>query len=254
MNRLHNIFMLLGAAVLVAACQQQDAGTASESADVTLETSEQRLSYGVALNLGRSMANDGMPVDFDAFVLGLRDALDGNEQRLSQEVIRDEMIAFQERATAAAEAQRSAAADANSAASTAFLMENASREGVMTTESGLQYEVLEEGDGATPGPGDSVEVHYRGTLINGQQFDSSYDRGEPVTFGLSQVIPGWTEGLQLMTVGSKYKLFVPSELGYGPAGAGELIGPNAALVFEVELLDIPSQSAEADGEDDSAEG
>jgi FKBP-type peptidyl-prolyl cis-trans isomerase len=114
----------------------------------------------------------------------------------------------------------------------------------MTTESGLQYEVVEAGDGASPGPEDSVEVHYRGTLIDGTEFDSSYARGEPVTFGVNQVIPGWTEALQLMQVGSKYKLFIPSELAYGPGGAGNRIGPNATLVFEVELLDVPSQAAE----------
>jgi FKBP-type peptidyl-prolyl cis-trans isomerase len=234
---------LLGAAIVLAACQQQD--TAPVEEEVTLETPEARLSYGVALGLGRNMTNDGMALDVDAFALGLRDALEGNEPRLTQDEIREEMLAFQERITGKREEQMTAQAEINSQAAAAFFIENASREGVMSTESGLQYEVVQASEGASPQAEDEVQVHYRGTLIDGTQFDSSYDRGEPVVFGLGQVIPGWTEGLQLMTVGSKYKFYIPSELGYGAGGAGEVIGPNAALIFEVELLDIPSQTAEA---------
>jgi len=233
----------LFAVIALSACQQQDAGDTAE-AELQLETPNQRLSYGVALGLGRNMANDGMAVDVDAFAAGLRDALTGSPQRLSDEEIQAEMIAFQERINQEREATNEALAGANAAAGSAFLLENGTREGVMTTESGLQYEVVEAGDGARPGPEDSVEVHYRGTLIDGTEFDSSYARGEPVTFGVNQVIPGWTEALQLMQVGSKYKLYIPSELAYGTGGAGNRIGPNATLVFDVELLDIPSQAAE----------
>jgi FKBP-type peptidyl-prolyl cis-trans isomerase len=236
---------VLGIAVLVAACQQQEASAPAEAAIPALDTPQSRLSYAVALGLGRNMANDGMEVDVDAFALGLRDAMEGNEQRLTQEEIRDEMLAWQERMEAEQIAAQGAAAEANAAAAVAFFAENGGRDGVTTTASGLQYEVMEAGEGASPGVEDEVQVHYRGTLLDGTQFDSSYDRGQPVTFGLSQVIPGWTEGLQLMTVGSKYKLFIPPELGYGAGGAGDTIGPNAALVFEVELLDIPTQQAEA---------
>ena len=231
------------AVVALSACQQQNSGEVAE-AELTLETPNQRLSYGVALGLGRNMANDGMQVDVDAFAAGLSDAMTGAPQRLSDEEIQAEMIAFQERMNAEMEANSKALADANAAAGTAFLQENGAREGVTTTESGLQYEVLEAGDGAMPGPADSVQVHYRGTLIDGTEFDSSYARGEPVTFGVNQVISGWTEALQLMQVGSKYKLFIPSDLAYGAGGAGDRIGPNSTLVFEVELLDIPSQAAE----------
>jgi FKBP-type peptidyl-prolyl cis-trans isomerase len=188
------------------------------------------------------MANDGMTVDVDAFAAGLRDAMTNSPQRLSDEEIQAEMMAFQERINAERESVTSALAEANAAAGTAFLLENSTREGVVTTESGLQYQVIEAGTGATPGADDSVEVHYRGTLMDGTEFDSSYARGEPVTFGVGQVISGWTEALQLMQVGAKYKLFIPSELAYGAGGAGERIGPNAALVFEVELLDIPTQA------------
>lgn len=246
MNTLIKPAAALFAVVALTACQQQSGGDAADvaEAELQLETPNQRLSYGVALGLGRNMANDGMSVDVDAFAAGLRDAMTDAPQRLSDEEIQAEMMAFQERMTQEMEANAKAMADANASAGTAFLAENAAREGVMTTESGLQYEVIEAGDGATPGPEDSVQVHYRGTLIDGTEFDSSYARGEPVTFGVNQVISGWTEALQLMQVGSKYKLVIPSELAYGAGGAGDRIGPNATLVFEVELLDIPSQSEE----------
>ena len=226
----------------LAACQRQNS---PEPTAVALDTPEQRLSYGVALGLGRNMANDGMTIDVDAFAEGLRDALSGAAQKLSDEDIQAEMVAFQQRINAEREANSQALGQANAAAATVFLTENGAREGVLTTPSGLQYEVLEAGAGASPGADDRVQVHYRGTLLDGTEFDSSYARGEPVVFGVGQVISGWTEALQLMQVGSKYKLFIPSDLAYGAGGAGDLIGPNAALIFEVELLDIPSQQAGA---------
>jgi FKBP-type peptidyl-prolyl cis-trans isomerase len=237
------------------ACDQaaQEDGAKADTAEVTLDTPNKRLSYGVALGLGRNMASDGMEMDIDAFTLGLRDAFSGAEQRLSQEEIQAEMVAFQEKLQAEQEAERNAQASSNAEAAEAFLAENAQREGVVTTDSGLQYEILEEGDGVTPGPEDTVEVHYRGTLLDGTEFDSSYKRGEPVTFGVGQVIAGWTEALQMMPAGSKWKLFIPPELAYGAGGAGQVIGPNAALTFEVELLSVPSQAEDTEGED-SAEG
>ena len=239
----------LCALVALAACQQQ---SPPEPAAVALDTPEQRLSYGVALGLGRNMANDGMTIDVDAFAEGLRDALSGAAQKLSDEDIQAEMVAFQQRIDAEREANSQALGQANAAAATVFLTENGAREGVLTTPSGLQYEVLEAGAGASPGANDRVQVHYRGTLLDGTEFDSSYARGEPVVFGVGQVISGWTEALQLMQVGAKYKLFIPSDLAYGAGGAGDLIGPNAALIFEVELLDIPSQQAGAPEEEGGA--
>ena len=239
----------LCALVALAACQQQ---SPPEPAAVALDTPEQRLSYGVALGLGRNMANDGMTIDVDAFAAGLRDALSGAAQKLSDEDIQAEMVAFQQRIDAEREANSQALGQANAAAATVFLTENGAREGVLTTPSGLQYEVLEAGAGASPGADDRVQVHYRGTLLDGTEFDSSYARGEPVVFGVGQVISGWTEALQLMQVGAKYKLFIPSDLAYGAGGAGDLIGPNAALIFEVELLDIPSQQAAAAQEEGGA--
>ncbi|MFK7828221.1 MAG: FKBP-type peptidyl-prolyl cis-trans isomerase [Congregibacter sp.] len=231
----------------LSACAEQGSDESAASGEVKLETSNQRLSYGVALGLGRNMAGDGMTVDVDAFAAGLSDAMTGAPARLTDEEIQQEMLAFQERINQERETATMAMAETNAAAGAAFLLENGARDGVMTTSSGLQYEILEEGDGAMPGAGDSVEVHYRGTLIDGTEFDSSYARGEPVTFGVGQVISGWTEALQLMQVGSKYKLYIPSDLAYGAGGAGDRIGPNSALMFEVELLSIPSQAEASEG-------
>jgi len=208
------------------------------SATVALDTSEQRLSYGIAFSLGQRMKTDEVPMDVDAFSAGLRDAIEGAEPRLTQEEIGAEMQAYQEKAAAEQEAAQAALAEANAAAAATFLAANAEKDGVIVTDSGLQYEIIEEGDGPIPGPDDTVEVHYRGTLADGTEFDSSYARGETVSFGVGQVIPGWTEALQLMPVGSKWKLTIPPELGYGPGGAGQVIGPNAALVFDVELISI----------------
>lgn len=247
--------LALVGAVALQACNQQTAQApaapteTAEPAAVQLETQEQRLSYGIAYTLGQRMATDNVPMDVDAFAEGLRDALAGAEPKLSQEQIQSEMQAYQEEAMAVQQQEQAAIAATNQAAADVFLAENATREGVTVTDSGLQYEVLEAGDGPMPGPDDTVEVHYRGTLLDGTEFDSSYNRGETVTFGVSQVIPGWTEALQLMPVGSTYKLVIPPELGYGAGGAGGVIGPNAALLFDVELISIPSQAepeAEAD--------
>ncbi|MEK9543204.1 MAG: FKBP-type peptidyl-prolyl cis-trans isomerase, partial [Luminiphilus sp.] len=189
------------------------------------------------------MVADGMTMDVDAYALGMKDAFEGAEPRLTEEEITAEMMAFQERMQAEREAEQELLSAGNAEAGAAFLAENAQREGVVVTDSGLQYEVIEAGTGASPGTDDQVEVHYRGTLIDGTVFDSSYDRGETVTFGVTQVIAGWTEALQLMQEGAKYKLYIPSDLAYGAGGAGQLIGPNSTLVFEVELIDVVEPEA-----------
>ena len=233
----------------------QDTAVEAPTASISLETSEQRLSYGIAYGLGQRMAADGVPMDADAFSAGLTDALEGAEPRLTQEEISTEMQAYQEKAAAEQASAQAAAGEANQAAAAAFLAENATKEGVVVTESGLQYQVLEAGDGPKPTLEDSVEVHYRGTLVDGTEFDSSYGRNQTVTFGVGQVIAGWTEALQLMPVGSKYKLVIPPELGYGAGGAGQMIGPNAALIFEVELVSIPeAEEAAAEPAAAAAEG
>lgn len=247
--------LALVATVTLQACNQESAPEAdSAAAEVVLEDSAQRLSYGIAYGLGQRMAADGVPMDVPAFSAGLEDALEGAEPRMTEEEIQAEMMAYQERAMEEQQAQAAAAAAANQAAAEAFLAENAIREGVVVTESGLQYEVIEAGEGVSPGPEDTVEVHYRGTLVDGTEFDSSHKRGESVSFGVSQVIAGWTEALQLMSPGAKWNLYIPADLAYGPAGAGNLIGPNAALVFEVELIDVTEAEAESAAEESSDEG
>jgi len=249
--------LALAGIVTLQACNQQSAPSGDSAAPATstpaavqLETTEQRLSYGIAFTLGQRMKMDQVPMDVDAFTAGIRDALSGAEPMMTQEEIATEMQAYQEKAVAEQQAAQAELAAANAAAAAAFLEENAQREGVVVTDSGLQYEIIEEGDGPIPGPDDTVEVHYSGKLLDGTEFDSSYTRGQTVTFGVGQVIPGWTEALQLMPVGSKWKLFIPPELGYGAGGAGQVIGPNAALVFDVELIAIPSQ-ADADAAEEA---
>ena len=238
-RRLSTLFIAPLFAGALIACQDQ----AKEPAPVTLDTPEKRLSYGIALRMSERMVADGMVMDVDAYALGMRDAFEGAEARLTDEEINAEMMAFQEKVEAEREAAQAQVSEGNAEAGAAFLAENAQREGIIVTESGLQYEVVTAGEGASPGRDDEVEVHYRGTLIDGTVFDSSYDRGQTVTFGVSQVIPGWTEALQLMKEGAKYNLYIPSDLAYGPGGAGQVIGPNSTLIFEVELIKVLSDEA-----------
>ncbi len=221
-----------------------DAAKAPASAD--LATTEQRLSYGIGYNIGQRMKADGVPLDSAPFSSGVSDAITGAKSRMTEEEIATEMQAYQEKAAAEHEVAQKALSEANTAAAAAFLAQNAAKAGVVTTKSGLQYEVITAGTGPKPSADDTVEVHYRGTLVDGTEFDSSYSRGETVTFGVGQVIPGWTEALQLMPAGSKWKLVIPPELAYGAGGAGQVIGPNAALVFEVELVAIPGPEKKGD--------
>ena len=213
-------------------------GGASQEQEVTLESTDARLSYGIGLRMGQRMSADGMQVDVAAYAAGLEDAMIGAEAKLTDEEINTEMSAFQERRQAEAEAERVEQAQSNLEAGRAYMEEMSANEDVQTTESGLQYIVMEPGEGDNPVAADSVEVHYEGRLIDGSVFDSSIERGQTVTFGLTQVIPGWTEGLQLMKPGGKFKFIIPPELGYGEGGAGQMIGPNATLVFDVELISI----------------
>ncbi|MGI2258082.1 FKBP-type peptidyl-prolyl cis-trans isomerase [Shewanella sp. GXUN23E] len=198
-------------------------------------TVEQQASYGVGRQLGEQLkANSFEGIDISAVQAGLADAFDGKESVVSMQ---DMQIAFTEISRRLQLAQEEAAAAA-SAEGEAFLAENAKRDGVFTTESGLQYEIITEGNGAKPTYNDTVRTHYHGSFINGDVFDSSVVRGQPAEFPVSGVIAGWTEALQLMPAGSKWKLYVPSHLAYGERGAGASIPPYSTLVFEVELLDV----------------
>jgi FKBP-type peptidyl-prolyl cis-trans isomerase len=205
---------------------------------VALDSTEKRLSYGIAYGFGQRLKQDGVPLDTTAFGLGLRHAYDGTEPLLTQQEIGQDLQAYQASKNAANAAQAKVKAKSNAEQGAAFLADNAKAEGVVVLPSGLQYKVVTQGSGAKPGPGDTVEVNYRGTLIDGTEFDSSYARNQSASFTVSQVIAGFSEGLQLMPVGSSYRLFIPPELGNGADGAGEAIGPNATLIFEVELLEI----------------
>lgn len=233
--------LVTGISILVAAC---GADKQSE-AEPTLESVEQRLSYMVGNNMAKQFQRDGVEIDISALKLGIEDSTSNKESRLSEEQVQETISTLQARAQKLqAEEQEKLAkemaevGEKNKAEGDTYLAANAPKEGVQTTESGLQYKEISAGDGAKPEFGDTVSVHYKGTLIDGTEFDSSYKRNEPATFPVAGVIPGWTEALQLMNVGDNWELSIPSELAYGEAGAGANIGPNATLIFEVELLDI----------------
>lgn len=205
--------------------------------EIDLSSEDARIGYSIGVNIGQNLVSQGIieGIDMDSFVAGMRDAA-GEVVQLSNEEVFAAIQLFQERMAAAAQAEM----QENAAATQAFLDTNAAKEGVTTTTSGLQYEVIASGpaDGASPTASDAVLAHYHGTLIDGTVFDSSVDRGEPAEFGLSQVISGWTEALQLMKVGDKWRLFLPPTLAYGEQSPTPAIPPNSALIFEVELLEI----------------
>lgn len=200
-----------------------------------LETFTDSASYAVGMNMGTSINNAGVEVSLDVLVQGIHDAVD-EKTALTEGEARQLLSRFAQEAQAAQAARQQADGEANQVEGEAFLQENGERPEVTTTASGLQYEVLEAGTGPRPAATDRVRVHYRGTFIDGTQFDASNPDG--VAFALDRVIPGWTEGVQLMPVGSKYKFYVPADLAYGPNGSPPNIGPNATLIFEVELLAI----------------
>jgi FKBP-type peptidyl-prolyl cis-trans isomerase FklB len=224
------------ALLLLAAC-----GPGPSAGPVSLESDDAKASYSIGYQIGSDFQRQGVPLDSDALVAGIRDASVGSEAKLSEEERQAALGGLQGRMQAAQLAEREAAAEKNLAAAQAFLAENAAKEGVTTLPSGLQYKVLTEGTGPKPTVSDTVTVHYRGTLIDGTEFDSSFSRNEPATFPLGRVIKAWTEGLQLMGQGAKWTLYVPPDLGYGAQGAGEKIPPQSALVFEVELLDVKAK-------------
>lgn len=203
-----------------------------------LETTIEKASYLIGRNIGETIKGDDLGLDIDILSAGLREALAGKESRISEEDSEQVMVAFQKIMEDKMTAKAAEDTKRNQEAADKFLAENAKREGVKVTESGLQYEILKEGTGAKPAADDTVSVHYHGTLLDGTVFDSSVERNQPAQFPVNGVIKGWTEALQLMPAGSKWKLFIPADLAYGDRGAGRDIGPGATLVFEVELLEI----------------
>ena len=209
--------------------------TASAQSEIDLEDADNQVGYSIGVNIGMNLMQQGITanVQVDAFMAGLSDAL-GDTVQMDEAAM---MAAIQSFVQQQQEQAQSALAD-NLAASEAFLAENGQQDGVVTLPSGLQYQVLASGDGETPTTTDSVLAHYHGTLTDGTVFDSSVDRGEPAAFGVSQVIAGWTEALQLMKVGDKWRLFIPPGLAYGEASPTPAIPPNSALIFDVELLEI----------------
>ncbi|MFB9068570.1 FKBP-type peptidyl-prolyl cis-trans isomerase [Pseudofulvimonas gallinarii] len=214
------------------------AAAVSTAVAADLTTDKDKVSYMVGMDVGRSLAQIKDEIDVDVLVQGIKDSIAGSATKLTEEQANEVKQAFMQRMQNKAMEERTAAAAANRSEGEAFLAANKNKPGIRTTDSGLQYQVLTQGNGDKPAATDRVKVHYVGTLIDGTKFDSSIDRGTPAEFALNGVIKGWTEGLQLMPVGSKYKFFVPSDLAYGEQGTPGPIGPNATLIFEVELLEI----------------
>lgn len=203
-----------------------------------LDTLQQKASYSYGVDVATRLKQQGIELDIQALNRGIADAYSGSELAMNDEDRLQAKTEFQTQLRDALIKQQTEAAQKNLAAGKAFLEENAKKPGVITTESGLQYKVLVSGDGKQPKASDTVTTHYKGTLIDGREFDSSYKRDKPATFPVEGVIKGWTEALQLMHVGDKWQLFIPSELAYGASKRSELIEPNSTLIFEIELLDV----------------
>jgi FKBP-type peptidyl-prolyl cis-trans isomerase len=215
------------------------------AAPLTLKTPKDKASYALGMNLGNNLHKQSVDVDQAILIRGLRDAMAGGKTLLTDEEARASLMQLQTEVRQKMQEKQQAAGEENKKEGVAFLTANKAKAGVVALPSGLQYKILTPGDGPKPAATDSVVCNYRGTLLNGKEFDSSYKRGQPATFPVTGVIKGWTEALQLMPVGSKWQLFIPSELAYGERAAGPDIGPNATLVFEIELLSIQPKEAPA---------
>ena len=217
---------------------------------IELKTDADKVGYAIGVDMGSTVKDiGGQNVNIDALIAGLKDAYDGKEPAMSAEDMDKTMKTFAEVRMKDMQAQYEKEIAANAEAGKKFLDENGKKDGVKTTKSGLQYKVEKEGKGAKPTDKDSVTVHYEGRLLDGTVFDSSLERKEPVTFSVTDVIPGWVEGLQLMTEGSKYTFYIPSNLAYGETGAPPTIPPNAVLTFDVELLKVGAADAKAAAEE-----
>jgi FKBP-type peptidyl-prolyl cis-trans isomerase FklB len=213
--------------------------TAAKSASaMTLTTQKDKASYAIGLNVGRNLHKDSVEVDPSIVARGIKDGLAGGKTLLTEDEVKAALVALQTDVQKRQEESMAQLGEVNKKAGDEFLAANKTKDGVVTLPDGLQYKILTQGTGPKPTAKDSVVCNYRGTLIDGKEFDSSYKRGQPATFPVGQVIPAWTEALQLMPVGSKWQLFIPSELAYGTRSPSPDIGPNSTLIFEVELLSI----------------
>ena len=206
-----------------------------------LTTDKEKDSYALGFNIGRGLSKQPVDLDAAAVARGLKDALSGSKSLLTDEEAAADLAQLKDQAQKASDAKMQELGAENQKAGAAFLAENKTKEGVVTLPSGLQYKILTAGTGPKPTAADTVVCQYKGTLLDGTEFDSSYKRGQPATFAVGKVIKGWTEALQLMPVGSKWQLFIPADLAYGERGAGNVIPPNATLVFEVELVSIQAK-------------
>jgi len=233
-----NRFIICFAAVLVASI-----GLAQDKQE--LKDQKDKASYAIGLELGTSLKKGKMEVNTDKLMKGLKDGLSGEKPLLTEEQVKETMTALQKEMMEKQTAANKEAGEKNATAGEKFLAENKKKEGVKTTASGLQYKVLKEGTGASPKETDMVVTNYKGTTLDGTEFDSSYKRNEPATFPVNRVIKGWTEALLLMKPGSKYQLFIPAALAYGERAVGKDIGPNSTLIFEVELVSIKPPDAPA---------
>jgi FKBP-type peptidyl-prolyl cis-trans isomerase len=216
------------------------------AAAAPLTTQKQKASYALGVNIGRGLHRDGVEIDSSSLARGIRDAMAGGKVALTDEEMKAVLTTLQADVRKKQEAEVAAIGEENKKEGETFLAANKSKEGVQTLPDGLQYKVLTTGNGPKPTATDTVVANYKGTLINGTEFDSSYKRGQPVTFPVGQVIKGWTEVLQMMPVGSKWEVYIPSDLAYGPQGPGRgPIGPNQTLVFEIELVSIQPKGSAA---------
>jgi FKBP-type peptidyl-prolyl cis-trans isomerase FklB len=222
--------MLLGLVLLLSQANAEE--------KKTLQTTKEKQGYSIGVDMGNRLKSNALDIDSDSLAQGLKDALSGGKLLLTEQEMKETLAGLQKELMEKQAERTKQIAEKNKKEGEAFLAENRKKEGVKTLPSGLQYKVIKEGTGKTPKAEDTVVTNYRGTLTDGTEFDSSYKRGQPATFPVKGVIPGWTEALQLMKEGSKWELFIPSSLAYGERGAGNAIGPNATLIFEIELISV----------------
>jgi len=235
--KLVKLFLFILVATSIISAQEKNQTTEQTPATVILKTVDDSVSYAIGQNIGNNLKDPAMNINFEVMMASMKDAFSGSSL-LSMDDMKAVLTSFNKRLMEKKNADAKAVGEKNKKVGEEFLAANKKKEGVITTASGLQYKVLTKGTGASPKDTSTVKVNYRGTLIDGREFDSSFKRNQPAEFPVNQVIKGWTEALQLMHVGDKYELYIPSTLGYGDQGAGQMIESGSTLIFEVELLDI----------------